>query len=164
MTFLRRFHPMRQLIELGRAAIAPMACAAVLLIVLASWVVAGGGGVISRVRIEVILAAIPTQELTAAAAGHDLAVYLTIRNLSGRSETLRSASTPDAARVLFVGGAASDGFVVPAHGVLTLSPSGRDILLVGSRLLHAGQSVPLTLHFPGVGRFTVTAAVTHGTP
>jgi copper(I)-binding protein len=164
MTSHAAVRPIGQLAELGRAAIAPMACAAVLLALLASWVMAGGGGVISRVRIEVTLAAITAPPLTRTAAGHDLAVYLTIRNLSGRPETLRSASTPDSARVVFTGGPASDGFVIPAHGVLTLSPSGRDILLIGSRQLQAGQSVPLTLDFPGVGRFTVTATVTRGTP
>jgi hypothetical protein len=130
---------------------------AVLLVLLASWVIAGGGGVISRERVQVTSAVVADR--APVGWGHDLPVRLTIRNLSGHAQTLRFASTPDATRVALVGGPGSAGLVIPAHGVLTVGRSGRRILLIGPRTLRIGQRIPLTLDFPGTGRFVVQATV-----
>ena len=49
---------------------------------------------------------------------------------------------------------------VPAHGAVTLSPLGRDVVLAGTRGLTDGQKVPLTLIFRRAGRITIMATVT----
>jgi copper(I)-binding protein len=72
---------------------------------------------------------------------------------------LRSAATPDAARMVLLGGSRSAGLVIPAHGVLTVGLGGRRILLIGPKALRTGQNVPLTLDFPGTGRLVVEATV-----
>ncbi len=48
---------------------------------------------------------------------------------------------------------------VPAHGVTSLSPGGYHLMLHLRSDLHAGQSVPLKLHFARSGWLPVTARV-----
>jgi copper(I)-binding protein len=155
--------------ELARTAAAPLVCGLVLLAFLGSWVVAGGGGAITRIRIQVTLAAIPMPGFTAAGAGGRSApTYLTIRNLSVSPDVLVAASSPAAVRVVLVrrpGEVAGDGLRIPGGGALTLSPFGADLVLTGPRQLEAGQLVPLTLRFLHAGSVTVDASVTPpGTP
>ena len=158
--------PGRSLGELARAGLAPLVCAAALIALLSGWVLAGGAGTITRVRVEVTLAAVPAQAFTArAAAGRTTPAYLVIRNLSGQPDELLSARSPAAARVELgrrtaAGLAAVTGFPVPAHGTLTLSPFGSDLVLIGARPLQAGQTVPLTLVFRHAGQVNVNATVT----
>ncbi len=151
------------------AALAPVACAAVLTVLLSSYVIAGGGGTISRVRIEVTLAAIPMPAFTALSEARSgrAPVYVTIRNLSGSPDQLVSASSPAAAQIVFTrrGSAAGSpgspgGFRIPAHGSVTLSPFGPDIVLLKPDYLQAGQTVPLTLTFREAGAITIDATVT----
>jgi len=159
--------PRRPAGELARAGLAPLAGAAALIVLLSGWVLAGGAGTISRVRVQVTLAAVPVPAFTAGAgAGRTAPAYLDIRNLSGQPDELTSARSPAASRVeLRRRGAAAAGFGVPAHGTVTLSPFGPDLVLVGARPLRAGQTVPLTLMFRHAGQVTVTAAITPpGTP
>jgi copper(I)-binding protein len=94
-------------------------------------------------------------------------MYLTIRNLSGDPDVLVSARTPASARVVLTRNAraeqpapARDGLRVPAHGRLTLSPFGSDLVLLHPAALMSGQRIPLTLIFREAGRVTVTATVT----
>ena len=63
---------------LMRAALAPVICSVLLLGLLSDWVVTGGNGTISRVRIEVTEASVaePTQP------GGPATIYLTVMNLS----------------------------------------------------------------------------------
>jgi len=157
--------------DLARSAAGPVICAVVLIGQLAVWVSNGGAGTISRVSIEVSLAAIPMSSFTAQ-PGRPPAVgaYLTIRNLSGRADELTGASSPAASRVALTrprragagqaGRAALAGLTIPAHGTVTLSPFGPDLTLTGTGRLRAGQRVPLTLVFRRAGRLTVEAAVT----
>jgi periplasmic copper chaperone A len=152
--------------ELARAGLAPLVCAAVLIVLLSGWVLTGGAGTITRVRVEVTLADVPAQAFTAGAAtGRTAPVYLVIRNLSGQPDELVSARSPAAARVaLGHRGAAGlgtvAGFPVGAHGTLTLSPFGPDLVLIRPRALQAGQTVPLTLVFHHAGQVDVIATVT----
>ena len=54
---------------------------------------------------------------------------------------------------------------IPAHGTLSLSPFGLDIVLQDPGSLTVGGSVPLVLTFRHGGRVTVYATVTPpGTP
>jgi copper(I)-binding protein len=54
---------------------------------------------------------------------------------------------------------------IPAHGTLSLSPFGLDIVLQDPGSLTVGATVPLVLTFRHTGRITVYAAVTPpGTP
>lgn len=147
--------------ELARAGIAPLACAVVLIALLAGWVASGGAGTISRVRVDVALAAIPVTTITGTApAGRPLPAYLIIRNLTGRADQLLSATSPDAASIRLSKPGAAGTFPVPAHGTLTLNPFGPDLVFTGLRALRAGQTVPLTLHFSQAGKVTVQADVT----
>jgi copper(I)-binding protein len=155
--------------ELIRAGLAPVICAAALLGLLSAWVATGGAGTVSRVTIRVGQAAVT---LPSSSAPDVAESYLTITNLGG-PDTLLSARSPAASRVVFVrhaGSAAGPGITVrqvaiPAHGTLSLSPFGLDIVLQDPGSLTVGASVPLVLTFRHAGRVTVDATVTPpGTP
>jgi len=155
--------------ELIRAGLAPVICGAALIGLLCAWVATGGGGTVSRVTIRVGQA---TVTLPASAAPDAADSYLTITNLGG-PDTLLSARSPASSRVVFVrhaGSAAGSGIAVrqvpiPAHGTLSLSPFGLDIVLLAPDSLTVGASVPLVLTFRHAGQVTVDATVTPpGTP
>lgn len=151
--------PRNRLRELVMAALAPLACAAVLTALLTSYVI-GGGGTITRALIKVTLAAVPLPASAGRAA--TAATYITILNLSSSPDELTSVSSAAAARVALTRRA---GFPIPAHRSITLSPSGPDIVLISPARLQAGQIVPLTLTFRQAGKITVNATVTPpGTP
>lgn len=142
---------------LARAAAAPVLCAAVLIGLLSGWVSSGGAGTIARVRIEVTLAAIPMTSFPLASPADRRSparTYLTIRNQAGQADELSGASSPAARRVTV------SPVTIPAHGVVTLTPFGADVILIGARRLMTGEHVPLTLDFRHAGRITVQATVT----
>jgi copper(I)-binding protein len=162
--------------DLARAAAGPAICAAVVIGLLSAWVATGGAGTIttiSRVRIEVTLAAIPMHSLNpgpADAPQPPAGAYLTIRNLSGTPDVLTAVSSRAASRVILTRHAGSgpagpprsvlSGLPIPAHGTVALSPSGDDVVLIGGPRLLAGQQVPLTLTFRHAGQIMIEATVT----
>jgi copper(I)-binding protein len=154
--------------ELARAGAAPLACGIVLLVLLVTWVIGGGGGIVSKFGIQITHASVSMPALTArGAAGPTAATYLTIRNLTGTADGLMSASSPAAARVVITRDpgravtSASVILVIPARGSLSLSPSGADLVLIDPRSsLRSGQHVQLILRFWNAGPVTVTATVT----
>jgi copper(I)-binding protein len=159
--------------DLARAAAGPVICAAVVIGLLSAWVATGGAGTIttiSRVRIEITLAAIPMHSLNpgpADAPQPPAGAYLTIRNLSGTPDVLTAVSSRVARRVILTRHAgagparrAGSGLSIPAHGILRLSPSGDDAVLIGGPRLLAGQQVPLTLTFRYAGQIMIEATVT----
>jgi len=155
--------------DLLRAAAGPLICAAVVTGLLAAW--AGtGGGTLTRVRLQVTQAAVPMRAFTpqAAAAVRTATTFLTIRNLSGTPDELVSASSPLARRVVLRqrgGPAQGDGaqagpLVIPAHGTLTLTPIGADLVLQQPSPYESRATVPLTLTFRHSGTVTIDAPVT----
>jgi len=153
---------------LVRAAAAPVICSVLLLGLLSAWVVTGGDGTISRVRIDITEASLaePTQP------GRPATMYLTVMNLSG-ADRLVSVTTSAARRVEFVRrqGTAQGpsqqltSIPIPARATVNLNPFTTDIVLVDPGPMTAGDTVPITLRFAGAGRVTVRAAVTPpGTP
>jgi len=153
---------------LVRAAAAPVICSVLLLGLLSAWVVTGGDGTISRVRIDITEASVaePTQP------GGPAVMYLTVMNLSG-ADRLVSVTTSAARRVELVrhqGGAQGPSqqltsISIPARATVNLNPFTTDIVLVDPAPMTAGDTVPITLRFAGAGRVTVAAAVTPpGTP
>jgi copper(I)-binding protein len=157
--------------DLARAAVAPLACSVILVVLLAAWVVSGGGGEVSRVRIQVTQAAVPMVYYTSGAAGKNAAAYLTIRNLTQVADVLVSASSPAAARVVLTRAvtqhpaAAAGGLAIPAGGSISLSPFSADLVLIRPRALASGETVLLRLRFRHAGVVTVAASVTPpGTP
>jgi copper(I)-binding protein len=152
--------------ELARAAAAPLVCAAVLIALLTGWVLAGGAGTITRIHVEVTLAAIPLPSFSAGAADdRPTPAYLVIHNLADRPDDLLSARTPASARVVLTRhgadlAAAVSGLPVPAHGTITLDPFGPDLVLAAPHGLVAGRTVPLTLEFRYAGEVRVLAMVT----
>ena len=166
----------RPLRELAVAALAPVTCSVLLVGLLSAWVATGGAGTITRVRIQLSLAAIPMRAFTpgAASAVGAATTYLTIRNLANSPDELLSAHSPIARHIVLTtrpaDGAAGPrtvvpDLVIPAHATVTLSPFGNDVVLMNPRPLQAGHSVALTLTFRHGGTITVQAAVTPpGTP
>jgi len=162
-----------RLAELGRAAAGPVACAAVLTGLLSAWVASGGAGTLTRVRIQVTLAAVPMRAFTpkAADAIDTATVYLTIRNLASTPDELiavRSAVSPHVVLTETAGAGgrpAVDGLAVPANGTLSLSPFADDVVLENPVPFEGRQTVPLTLVFRHAGQVTIDAPVTApGTP
>jgi copper(I)-binding protein len=156
--------------DLVRSAAGPVICAVVLVGLLSAWVVAGGAGTISRVRIQVTLAAVPMRGFTAAAAESvkTANTYLTINNLSATPDELISVRSPDARRVVLIrypSRAAQTELAIPAHGTLILNPLSYDAVLVDPVAFESSGTVPLTLVFRNAGPITVEATVSApGTP
>ncbi|MGH3200636.1 MAG: copper chaperone PCu(A)C [Streptosporangiaceae bacterium] len=160
--------------DLLRAVAGPAICAVVLTGLLAAWVATGGAGTLTRVRLQVSLAAVPMRGFTprAAAAVGAATTFLTIKNLSAAPDELIAVSSPVAARVVLTerAGPAAPRTVVgdlaiPAHGTLTLSPFGDDVVLEHPAPFESGATVPLILTFRHAGTVTIDAAVTApGTP
>jgi copper(I)-binding protein len=160
--------------DLLRAAAGPVICAVVLTGLLAAWVAAGGAGTLTRVRLQVSLAAVPMRAFTpqAAAAVGTATTFLTISNLSGTPDELVAARSPIAARVDLTERAGPSAprtvvgdLVIPAHGTLTLTPLGDDLVLEHPAAYESGATVPLTLIFRHAGTVTIDATVTApGTP
>ncbi len=160
--------------ELARAAFGPLICAVVLIGLLSAWVATGGAGTLSRVKLQVTLAAVPMRAFTpqAAAAVGPATTFLTIRNLSGTPDELIAVRSPIAARVVLTERTSLAGpravvsdLAIPAHGTLTLSPFGDDVVLQDPAPFESSSTVPLTLTFRNAGTVTIQATVTApGTP
>jgi copper(I)-binding protein len=172
--FLRRGHRgspggYRWLAEPARAAAGPLICAAVLIGLLSAWVLTRGAGTLTRVRLEVTLAAVPMRAFTpkAADAIHEADIYLTIRNLSGTPDELIAVRSPLARHITLstrdgLGAAATtvSALTVPGHSTLTLSPLTDDVVLENPASFEDRSSVPLTLVFRDAGQITIDAQVT----
>ena len=122
--------------DLLRAAAGPVICAVLVTGLLAAWAGTGGGGTLTRIRLQVTQAAVPMRAFTpqAADAKRTATTFVTIRNLSGTTDELIAASSPFARRVTLTqrtgpaGTPVSVGaLVIPAHGTLTLTPLGDDL-------------------------------------
>jgi copper(I)-binding protein len=160
--------------DLARGAIGPVICAVVLVALLSAWVATGAAGTLSQVRIQVTQAAVPMRAFTpqAASAIGTATTFLTIRNLSDSPDELIAARSPIARHVALTtrtGLAAARSFVsglaVPAHGTLTLSPFGNDLVLQDPAPFETAGTVPLILTFRNAGTLTINATVTApGTP
>jgi copper(I)-binding protein len=155
-------------VSLLRAALVPAICSVLLIGLLSVWVVTGGDGTISQVRIEITAASVAAPSR----AGGPADMYLSIVNLSG-ADRLVSVTTPAAWRVEFVqhhGSAQGPGqqltsISIPAHATVNLSPFTTDIVLVDPAPMTVGGVMPITLTFRSAGRVTVQTAVNPpGTP
>jgi len=160
--------------DLARAAAGPVICAVVLIGVLSGWAASSGAGTLTRVRMQVTLAAVPMRGWTARAsdADHTAGTYLTIKNLSGTPDELIAVRSPVAQSVTLgtrdaVGGTltAVGALTVPAHGTLSLTPLTTDAVLQDPVPFESRPTVPLTLVFRDAGQVTIDAPVTApGTP
>ncbi len=155
-----------QALELARAGLVPLVCGLVLLVLLATWVIGGGGGAVSPTQIAVSQAVVPMVAATGnGAAGRTAHVYLKLRNLTRSPDALVSASSPAAAGVELVGGPGGlpvgpAGLSVPAGATVSLGPSGPDLVLIAPRRLQPGNDILLRLRFRHAGLVTVEAVVT----
>jgi copper(I)-binding protein len=153
--------------ELGRAAAGPLICVMVLTGLLSAWVAGGGAGTLTKVRLQITLAAVPMRGFTAKTAAGPATMFLTIRNLTSTPDELIAVSSPIASQVRLTvrsGPAAArtvvSDLVVPARSVLSLTPFGDDIVLQDPAPYEAQASVPLTLTFRHAGIVTIDAIVT----
>jgi copper(I)-binding protein len=161
--------------DLARGAIGPVICAVLLVALLSAWVATGGAGSLSRVRIQVSLAAVPMRAFTpkAASAIGAATTFLTIRNLSDTPDELIAARSPIARHVVLTTRPDPNtgprtvvaGIAIPADGTLTLSPFGNDLVLQDPAPFETTSTVPLILTFRDAGTVTIEATVTApGTP
>jgi copper(I)-binding protein len=158
--------------DLARAAAGPLICVIALTGLLSAWVIGGGAGTLTRVRLQITQAAVPMRGFTANSAAGPATTFLTIRNLTGTPDELIAVTSPDAGRVQLTvrsGAAASravvSDLVIPARSALTLTPFGDDIILEDPAPYEDRSSVRLTLTFRHSGTVTIDAAVTApGTP
>jgi copper(I)-binding protein len=160
--------------DLLRAVAGPLICAVAVTGLLAAWVGTGGGGTLTRVRLQVTQAAVPMRAFTpqAADAIRTATTFVTIRNLSGTPDELVAARSPFARRVMLTQRTSPAGpttqagaLVIPAHGTLTLTPFGPDLVLQQPSPYESRATVPLTLTFRHAGTVTIDATVTGpGTP
>ncbi len=155
--------------ELLRAAAAPVICAAAVTGLLSAWVITGGAGTVTRSQVQVSLAAVPMRAYLpgAAAAIHRAGIYLTIHNLSGEPDELLSVRTPVSHHVVLIGPSSAHGarpvvagLPLRAHGSITLSPLGADVVLLDPVRYETDMTVPLTLTFRHAGQVQVNASVT----
>jgi copper(I)-binding protein len=96
-------------------------------------------------------------------------IYLTVRNGGAQADRLIAAATPAAGMVhlhagQMKGGVSSmrpsEGFTVPAHGLLQLRVGGDHLMLMGlPRALQAGTTLALTLTFENAGDLKVAVPV-----
>lgn len=97
------------------------------------------------------------------------AAYFTIINSGSEGDKLVSVTTPAASMAMLHGSSNSNGVMamrmmadlpVPGSATVTLAPLGTHVMLTGlGAPLHAGDRVPLTLHFARAGDRQVDAAV-----
>jgi Cu+-exporting ATPase len=154
--------------EIVRAAAGPVICAVALIGLLTGWAAAHGAGTLTKVRIQVTMAAVPMRAFTpqVADAVGTAHAYLVIRNLSSAADELIAARTPIAGRVIFVQGGLGGkqtqvaGLEVPAGGTLSLSPLTGGLLIERPASFENSRTVPLTLVFRHAGQITVDATVT----
>jgi copper(I)-binding protein len=162
------------LTELARAVAGPVICAIVLTGLLSAWVATSGAGTLTRVQIQISLAAVPMRAFTpqAAAAAGAAHTFLTIRNLSGHPDELIAVRSPIARHIVLtrrsgpgVPPSVVSALPIPAHGTLTLNPFTDDVLIQDPAPFESSQDVPLTLVFRHAGQVTIEAPVTApGTP
>ena len=157
-----------RLAEVVRAAAAPLISAILITGLLAGWVASGGAGSVTRIQVQITLAAVPMRAYLPrqASAIHQAPTYLTIRNLSSQPDELLSASSPIARRVILTGPPGPHGtrptvpgLAIPAHGSITLSPLSDDVVLIDPAPYESEMTVPLTLVFRHAGRVQVGATV-----
>ena len=135
---------------------------------------AGGAGTLTRVRLQVSLAAVPMRAFIARvpAADHSATTFITIRNLTGTADQLVAVRSPLARQALLTVRSGPAGprtaipsLTVPAHGTLLLSPFGNDVVLQDPQPFETQATVPLILVFRRAGTVTIQASVTApGTP
>jgi copper(I)-binding protein len=158
--------------DLVRPAAVPLIGVIVLVGILSAWVASGGAGTLTQVRLQITQAAIPMRGFSPKTATGAATTFLTIRNLTGTPDELTAVSSPVASRVVLAVSTGLTGartvvgdLVVPAHGTLTLTPFGDDVVLQNPGSYENRTTVPLTLTFRRAGSVTIDAAVTApGTP
>ena len=162
------------LADLARAAAGPVICALVATGLLSAWAAVGGAGTLTRVRLEVVMAAVPMRAFTpqAAASAGAARTYLAIRNLTGTPDELIAVRSPIARQIVLVDRSSPasppvtvHALTIPASGILTLSPLTDDVVLEDPVPFEGSARVPLTLVFRHAGQITIEAPVTGpGTP
>ncbi len=163
-----------RLSEVVRAAAGPLMCAVILIVLLSAWVSTGGAGTLTRIRLQISLAAVPMRAYTQQAAARigTATTFVTIRNLSGTADELVAVRSSIARRALLTERAGPSGrwitvsaLEIPPHGTLNLTPFGDDIVLRDPSPFEDLLTVPLTLTFRHAGTVTIQASVTApGTP
>ena len=157
-----------------RAVAGPVIAALVVIGLLAAWVTTGGAGTLTRVRLQVSLAAVPMRAFTAQAAAadrqrdhvpHHPQPDRNRRPAHRGPQPAGPAGRADRAAARPGPGTAVPSLTIPAHGTLELSPFGDDLVLQDPQPFETLAAVPLILTFRHAGTVTIQASVTApGTP
>ncbi len=158
-----------RLTDILRCIAGPLICVVILIALLSAWVSTGGAGTITRIRLQISLAAVPMRAYTKQAASKisTATTFLTIRNFGGTADEIVAVRSPIARRAVLIERSGPTGpsitvssLEIPPHGTLNLSPFGDDIVLRDPSPFEDLQAVPLTLTFRHAGTVTIQAAVT----
>lgn len=143
-----------------RAALAPVAAAAVTLAALSAWTATGHAGRAARIHVPNAWVMRPTAPQTAA--------YFTIANTGDTADDLLQVRTPVAEATMLGRQSTHDGagrmvmggaLTVPAHGTVRMTPFTVDVMFRPRGPLPVGRRVPFTLVFRHSGPIGVTAIV-----
>ncbi|MFF3705140.1 copper chaperone PCu(A)C [Streptomyces phaeochromogenes] len=154
----------RRLTDTLLTALAPVAACSVALGALTTWVAAGRAGDPARIEVTAGRVFLPYGDT------RDTAAFFRITNSGDADDRLVRVSSPGVGgevtlgRHRTTGGGAAyrdevDSAAVPAHGSLTMSPHGLDVILHAGARWELGDPVPFTLHFRRSGPVTVEAVV-----
>ncbi|TGB15163.1 copper chaperone PCu(A)C [Streptomyces sp. MZ04] len=158
--------PVRRL-RLGASAAAPALAAALAgagaLAGLSAWTAAGAAGSAPELRVTAARVLLPSEGNASTAA------VFRIRNTGGAADRLISVSSPTMGEAMLsrdapVGERAArmsmvDSATVPAHGTLTMTPYGLDVMVELREPLRLGQRVEFSLRFEDAGSLTTEALV-----
>ncbi|MEU5347591.1 copper chaperone PCu(A)C [Streptomyces sp. NPDC020766] len=168
MTTTELHHPWRptrrRLTDTLLAALAPVAACSVALGALTTWVATGRAGDPARIEVTAGRVFLPYGDT------RDTAAFFRITNSGDADDRLVRVESPGAGgevtlgRHRTTGGAAAyrapvASAAVPAHGSLTMSPHGLDVILRAGPRWELGDPVRFTLHFRRSGPVTVEAVV-----
>ena len=154
----------RRLTETLLTALAPVAACSVALGALTTWVVSGRAGEPARIEVTAGRVFLPYGDT------RDTAAFFRITNSGDADDRLvRVESSGVGGEVTLgrhrtTGGGAAyrdpvDSVAVPAHGSLTMSPHGLDVILRAGPRWELGDPVRFTLHFRRGGPVAVEAVV-----
>jgi copper(I)-binding protein len=144
----------------ARAALAPVAAAAVTLGGLSAWAMTGYAGRPPGIHVADAWVMRPTAPQTAA--------YFTVANTGDAADDLLEVRSPAAATTMLGRQSTRDGagqmvmggtLTVPAHGIVRMTPFTVEVMLRPRDPLPAGRRVPFTLVFRHSGSLHVTAIV-----
>lgn len=153
---------MRKIPTAVRTVLPTIAACAITLGGLSAWTASGAAGSPADVGVTDASVILPTDD------GEQTAAVFQLRNTGGADDDLIGVSSPEIGAVRLThtvdhAGAGSMSMTasatVPAHGTLTMTPFGLDVMVDRPPRLRVGQLVPFVLRFRGSPPLRIAAVV-----